>query len=1006
MAPGNGNNNSNTNSGPKPRMGVLLRQSTSFEKSPNRSPELDALQQKYKDHLCPQLKTLRQALKQRHTALLQTAKAQASVADALSALSHDTPYADSMSHSTQAMKSVSQTTLDRRAVEFQTKVLDYVDLWQATVTTRVNNGMKNTDTLRREVDHYSTKLESLQKTGLRKNNKADQPPAPPSAQEMEKMQRNQEKYRQAQEVYQKAALEHYWVLDEVVNRSWRDLHPILDQLLQLDTALVQDSNSKDVLAKYEKTLAALQQEVEKQQQQLSQQQQQQQPDPSERFRAIANDSPQQLNTSNSNNGPRLSSPSSSSAAPPRAPPSYGSPSNNRYNNSNNNDNNVGGKVVTQTTTTIEPDGRKVTRTVTTKTTPSGGTPASAPPPPATRPQSPPKRRLWGGNNNNDNDNGGNGQRPETAPAPQRYPSNSNSGPPSSAAPASPTQKRKPMMSMPWRNSNNNNSSNQAPPPPPPVATPTKSSSSPANQRIQPSRMFNKPTNKPSPPPAAPLSPGRDGMAPRPPRAVGVKGGKVASSAVKPHPHDLDPWQGADPSKWKFLEQRFGGSFQFEEKGKSEHVVEPISKGREKFRSDPDKYLYLFFQANMLDWPTNQQRYTLIHREGSKGHVPTGISPRGPMTILTQYYERLPAFPNNELPNQYRDAYTDNMTHQRRKLHSAKNKPIMPGRGMGVGDTPSLKIIGDVDPSDIHQGSVGDCWLLSGISSLAEFDGAIKHLYRKTKNLEQRPLDGPNQYVITLWDLPTWTERDIVVDERLPVKADGSGQLLASKPSEDGEMWVCYLEKALAIHCGGWDKITGGQCTHAWALLTGCKEQYTIRINPATGKFACFGKYNTNQGKWSQLANCPHEGEQSMWRNAWPAVGGGGSADVELTQEELFIKMCAWDDANFIVGAGCSEKSGDDGLVDNHAYSVIECHNDVAGTPIDLIKVRNPWGKGEIEDGEFDDDGPGWKKWPQVKKAVNPVIADDGIFWVTKDEFFKFFSTIYFSASNMTEFLED
>jgi len=95
-----------------------------------------------------------------------------------------------------------------------------------------------------------------------------------------------------------------------------------------------------------------------------------------------------------------------------------------------------------------------------------------------------------------------------------------------------------------------------------------------------------------------------------------------------------------------------------------------------------------------------------------------------------------------------------------------------------------------------------------------------------------------------------------------------------------------------------------------------------------------------------------------------------------------------------------------GVVDNHAYSVIECINDVAGTDIDLIKVRNPWGKGEIEDGEFDDDGPGWDRYPQIKKALNPVVADDGIFWVTKQEFFQFFQTIYLSASDMTEFLED
>jgi hypothetical protein len=53
-----------------------------------------------------------------------------------------------------------------------------------------------------------------------------------------------------------------------------------------------------------------------------------------------------------------------------------------------------------------------------------------------------------------------------------------------------------------------------------------------------------------------------------------------------------------------------------------------------------------------------------------------------------------------------------------------------------------------------------------------------------------------------------TEVDIVIDERLPVVADGTGKLLASRPSADGELWACYLEKAMAVHSGGWDKIHG------------------------------------------------------------------------------------------------------------------------------------------------------------------------------------------------------
>lgn len=141
--------------------------------------------------------------------------------------------------------------------------------------------------------------------------------------------------------------------------------------------------------------------------------------------------------------------------------------------------------------------------------------------------------------------------------------------------------------------------------------------------------------------------------------------------------------------------------------------------------------------------------------------------------------------------------------------------------------------------------------------------------------------------------------------------------------------------------------------------------------------------------------------------AWPEVGGGG--DGEITKDELFMKMVAWDKENYIVAAGTkgdSDENTTEGMVDNHAYTVITSIHNVAGTGIDMMKVRNPWGKGEIEDGEFDDDGPGWDKYPQIKEQLKPVVADDGIFWVTKDEFFEFFETIYVSASDMTSFLED
>ena len=482
-------------------------------------------------------------------------------------------------------------------------------------------------------------------------------------------------------------------------------------------------------------------------------------------------------------------------------------------------------------------------------------------------------------------------------------------------------------------------------------------------------------------------------------------GKLLKSASSRAPKSIEEkldYSKADASKWIFNEVVYKGAAVAVSVGQEERVQGLIRDGLRKLREEPSKYFAIKYQSNMVDWPEEHQEYRLIHREGTLGYQPQR-HPDGSFTILMADYQPLPSVP--KMVARDMDASTDVMTFQGYTLHHARNPPLCPGRGMGVCDMPSLKIIGDVDPSDVNQGSVGDCWLLSAISALAEFDGAVSTLFRKTPNLESMPHEQPNKYTITLWDLATWKEVDVVVDERLASKATGDG-LLGCAPSIDGELWVCYLEKAVAIHCGGWDEIDGGQCTHAWSILTGCKEQYTIRRGPS-GKFGCKGKFNPNDEVWEQLENSPQKGFRGLWPSAWPKVGGGGDYTLELDEEELFIRMCAWDDANYILAAGSkagSDTEMTDGVVDGHAYSVIDCINDVAGTDVDLIKMRNPWGKGELEQGLFDDDGAGWDRYPEIKAELNPVAADDGIFYVTKEEFFKYFVTVYVCAKDMSEFL--
>lgn len=457
-------------------------------------------------------------------------------------------------------------------------------------------------------------------------------------------------------------------------------------------------------------------------------------------------------------------------------------------------------------------------------------------------------------------------------------------------------------------------------------------------------------------------------------------------------HNLD-WSSADSDRWHYTAKEFNGSMSYSTKPTFQEEKHAIEEGLEKLKGDPTKYLGMFYQTSMTSWPESSQKYTLVLRTKAGGF---GVKeqPGGGFTFVMASYQALP-----QNVEHAPDGFTESLAFQ-----GSKGPPVCPGRGFGFADVPMIKIMDDVDPNDISQGSVGDCWLLSAISALAEFDGAIKQLFKKTPNIENLPNDEYNTYTVTLYDVTTWQPVDITVDERLCTKADG--RLLGCAPTITGELWPCYLEKAVAIHCGGWDEIDGGQCTHAWRMLTGCIHQYTFKASDKG--WGCFGAFNPNKNQWEKIENSPHKGFKGLWPMKWPEVGGGGALGMKVSQDDLFNRMCAWDDNNYIMGCGTksgSDKNSTEGIVDGHAYTIIDCIDNAGGTDFDMIQVRNPWGKGEFTTGMWDDDGPGWTQYPAVKAACKPVAADDGLFWLDKGEFFKFFHTIYVCAKDMTEFLE-
>jgi len=262
LSPEDGGSKRNKNATSKTRVGVLLRQP--FQKSSNQNEQLIKLKERYQQ-MCQQLKVLGKALNQRHQALVHTAKSRVAVAKAFSAMGavEGSPMSDhtgSWSVEDDAATgpppsythcmSIIDLQAESRASEFKAFALDYFVDWQETVTTRINADIKKTDQYRQDADHYKTKVESL--AAGKKRLEEKKRPVPDST--LEKLRRNQEKLEEATIVYNAAALDLFLLMEELVDRAWRDLYPLFLAVLQWDIETTQDDSSvvKDLKEMVEK----------------------------------------------------------------------------------------------------------------------------------------------------------------------------------------------------------------------------------------------------------------------------------------------------------------------------------------------------------------------------------------------------------------------------------------------------------------------------------------------------------------------------------------------------------------------------------------------------------------------------------------------------------------------------------------------------------------------------------------------------------------------------------
>lgn len=240
----------------------------------------------------------------------------------------------------------------------------------------------------------------------------------------------------------------------------------------------------------------------------------------------------------------------------------------------------------------------------------------------------------------------------------------------------------------------------------------------------------------------------------------------------------------------------------------------------------------------------------------------------------------------------------------------------------------------IEPNDIIQGELGDCWLLSAVAGTAQYPKLIENIFI-TKQQNEAGI-----YELCLYVGGSATR--VVIDDFIPCKEWGAPAFTSNHGTE---LWAMLLEKAYAKIHGSYSRLISGHPEDAFQDLTGM---------PAQG-------FNL-------------EDEVNK-----PKMANG----------ELFKQIQAWFKKGYFVVTSTSNVDQErTGLVPSHAYSFLDAR-EVLGKK--LVLLRNPWGSDMWKGAWNDGDTEHWT--PEAQVAVGLKKANDGQFWMEWSDYTKYFRSL-------------
>ncbi|XP_041969035.1 calpain-15-like isoform X2 [Aricia agestis] len=269
-----------------------------------------------------------------------------------------------------------------------------------------------------------------------------------------------------------------------------------------------------------------------------------------------------------------------------------------------------------------------------------------------------------------------------------------------------------------------------------------------------------------------------------------------------------------------------------------------------------------------------------------------------------------------------------------------------------------QVFRDPRPSDISQGVLGNCWLLSALAVLAERSALVRSVV-----LRAEPARGA--YQLRLCKDGRWLT--VTVDDLLPCNKKGH---LVYSQAKRKQLWVPLIEKAVAKLHGCYEALVSGRAIEGLCTLTGAPcESVSLQAGGAGGGGA-----------------------------------GGGAPLEQLDRDLVWAQLLSSRQACFLMGASCGggnmkvdeEEYQRLGLRPRHAYSVLDVVEVAGARPLRLLRLRNPWGHYTWR-GAWANNCPRWTD--ALRRALpaappsSPTDDDHGVFWISFDDVLKYFDCI-------------